>query len=73
MAVDDSALIRSLPTNIVDAQRDMAMVGAAPDTLVARGAIKSLNPHQPTLAIEMPRIDGLELHEKLRGRGRCRW
>ena len=65
LVVDDSALIRSLLSKIVDAQSDMVTVGAAPDPLVARDMIKALNPDVLTLDIEMPRMDGLEFLEKL--------
>lgn len=65
LVVDDSALIRSLLSRIVDSQPDMCSVGAAPDPLVARDMIKQLSPDVLTLDIEMPRMDGLEFLEKL--------
>ncbi|MBL8384930.1 MAG: chemotaxis response regulator protein-glutamate methylesterase [Burkholderiales bacterium] len=65
LVVDDSALIRKLMSEIVNAQSDMVAVGAAPDPLVARDMIKALAPDVLTLDIEMPRMDGLEFLEKL--------
>ncbi len=65
LVIDDSALIRSLLSKIVDAQNDMVTVGAAPDPLVARDMIKALDPDVLTLDIEMPKMDGLEFLEKL--------
>ena len=65
LVIDDSALIRSLLSKIVDAQSDMMTVGAAPDPLVARDMIKALDPDVLTLDIEMPKMDGLEFLEKL--------
>lgn len=65
LIVDDSALIRSLLTEIVNRQPDMIAVGAASDPLVAREMIRALNPDVLTLDVEMPRMDGLEFLEKL--------
>lgn len=65
LIVDDSALIRSLLTDIINGQPDMEVVGAAPDPLVAREKIKALNPDVLTLDVEMPRMDGLVFLEKL--------
>jgi len=65
LIVDDSALIRSLMTEIISSQPDMEVVGAAPDPLVAREMIKKTNPDVLTLDVEMPKMDGLEFLEKL--------
>ena len=65
LVIDDSALMRSLLSKIVDAQPDMVTVGAAPDPLVACDMIKVLSPDVLILDIEMPRMDGLEFLEKL--------
>ena len=65
LVVDDSALIRSLLSKIINAQSDMAVVGCAPDPLVALDLINALAPDVLTLDIEMPRMDGLEFLEKL--------
>jgi two-component system, chemotaxis family, protein-glutamate methylesterase/glutaminase len=63
--VDDSALIRSVMTEIVNSQPDMEVVGVAPDPLVARELIKRVNPDVLTLDVEMPKMDGLDFLEKL--------
>jgi len=65
LVIDDSALIRSLLTEIINSQRDMEVVGAAPDPLIARDMIKQLNPDVLTLDVEMPKMDGLDFLEKL--------
>jgi two-component system, chemotaxis family, protein-glutamate methylesterase/glutaminase len=65
LIVDDSALIRALLSEIINAQPDMEVVGTAPDPLVARERIKALNPDVLTLDVEMPRMDGLVFLEKL--------
>jgi two-component system chemotaxis response regulator CheB len=65
LIVDDSALVRSLLTEIINSQPDMEAIGAAPDPLVARDMIKRLDPDVLTLDVEMPKMDGLDFLEKL--------
>ncbi len=65
LVVDDSALIRSVMTEIINSQPDMTVVGVAPDPLVARELIKQTNPDVLTLDVEMPKMDGLDFLEKL--------
>lgn len=65
LVVDDSALVRSLLTMIINAQEDMACVGAAQDPLIARDMIRTLNPDVLTLDVEMPRMGGLDFLERL--------
>ncbi|MGD0475249.1 MAG: chemotaxis response regulator protein-glutamate methylesterase [Candidatus Velthaea sp.] len=65
LIVDDSALIRALLREIIDAQPDMCTVGAAADPYVARDLIKSLEPDVITLDVEMPRMNGLDFLERL--------
>lgn len=65
LCVDDSALIRSLMTEIINSQPDMVVVATASDPLIARDLVKLHNPDVMTLDVEMPRMDGLEFLEKL--------
>ncbi|MGX4642437.1 protein-glutamate methylesterase/protein-glutamine glutaminase [Massilia sp. SYSU DXS3249] len=65
LIVDDSALIRSVMSEIVNSQPDMEVVATAPDPLVARELIKKHNPDVLTLDVEMPKMDGLDFLEKL--------
>jgi two-component system chemotaxis response regulator CheB len=65
VVVDDSALVRSLLTEIINRQPDMTCVGAAADPLVAREMIRETNPDVITLDVEMPRMDGLEFLSRL--------
>lgn len=65
LVVDDSALIRSLLSRIIDCQPDMECVGAAGDPLVAREMIRRLDPDVLTLDVEMPRMDGLDFLGRL--------
>ena len=67
LIIDDSALVRSLLTEIINREADMEAIGAAPDPLVAREMIRALNPDVLTLDVEMPKMDGLTfLHNLMR-------
>ncbi|MEQ8802728.1 MAG: chemotaxis response regulator protein-glutamate methylesterase [Haliea sp.] len=59
LVIDDSALIRRLLTDMLNSADDIEVVGTAPDPIVARDKIKSLEPDVLTLDIEMPRMDGI--------------
>ena len=65
LVVDDSALMRQLLSSMMQSDRDIEVVGAAPDPLVARQMIKDLNPDVVTLDIEMPNMDGISFLEKI--------
>lgn len=65
VVVDDSALVRSLLTEIINRQPDMCCVGAASDPFVAREMIRNTNPDVITLDVEMPRMDGIDFLGKL--------
>ena len=65
VVVDDSALVRSLLSAIINRQTDMECVGTAADPLIAREMIRTLNPDVITLDVEMPRLDGIDFLGKL--------
>ena len=65
LIIDDSALVRSVLTEIVNREPDLQAIGSAPDPLVAREMIRALNPDVLTLDIEMPKMDGLDFLERL--------
>ena len=65
LIVDDSALVRSLLSEIIRNAPGFILVGAAPDAYVARDMVKEFSPDVITLDIEMPRMDGLTFLEKL--------
>lgn len=65
VVVDDSALVRSMLTEIINRQSDMECIGAAADPFVAREMIRNLNPDVITLDVEMPRMDGIDFLSKL--------
>jgi two-component system chemotaxis response regulator CheB len=65
VVVDDSALVRSLLSAIINRQSDMECVGAAADPIIAREMIRTLDPDVITLDVEMPRMDGIDFLAKL--------
>ena len=65
LVVDDSALIRSLMTEIINKSNDMELVGTAQDAFVARDLVNQLAPDVITLDIEMPKVDGLTFLSRL--------
>src|SRR5579872_7469155 len=65
LVVDDSAIVRKLLSQTLSSERDIEVVGVAPDAFVARDKILKLEPDVLTLDIEMPRMDGLTFLKKL--------
>jgi two-component system chemotaxis response regulator CheB len=65
LIIDDSAIVRKLLSEAVSEERDIEVVGTAPDPFVARDKILALKPDVLTLDIEMPRMDGLTFLKKL--------
>lgn len=65
LVVDDSALIRSLMTEIIKNAKDMELVGTAQDAFVARDLVNKFAPDVITLDIEMPKVDGLTFLTRL--------
>ncbi|MGH8327521.1 MAG: response regulator, partial [Steroidobacteraceae bacterium] len=59
LIVDDSALVRSLLSDILKAAAGIEVVGVAADAHAAREKIKQLNPDVLTLDVEMPKMDGI--------------
>jgi two-component system chemotaxis response regulator CheB len=65
LIVDDSRMIRDVLKDILAAQPDIEVVGAAADAFEARDMIRTLNPDVITLDVEMPKMNGLEFLDKL--------
>ncbi|MCE2596907.1 chemotaxis response regulator protein-glutamate methylesterase [Motilimonas cestriensis] len=65
LVVDDSALIRSLLSEIVRAESDFILVGAAPDAYIAKDMVNTYSPDVITLDVEMPKVDGLTFLDRL--------
>jgi two-component system chemotaxis response regulator CheB len=65
LVVDDSAVVRQILTREFSKDRDIEVVGTAPDPYVARDKIVQLKPDVVTLDVEMPRMDGVTFLRKL--------
>lgn len=59
LVVDDSSLIRRLITRMLEAEKDIQVIGQAADGLEAITLIKKLCPQVVTMDVEMPRLDGI--------------
>jgi two-component system, chemotaxis family, protein-glutamate methylesterase/glutaminase len=67
LIVDDSALVRSILSDVLSRDPALEVVGTASDAHMAREKIKRLNPDVLTLDVEMPKMDGLTfLHNLMR-------
>jgi two-component system, chemotaxis family, protein-glutamate methylesterase/glutaminase len=65
LIIDDSSLMRRLITDVLSADAELEVVGAARDALHAWELIQRLRPDVLTLDVEMPKMNGLEFLEKL--------
>ncbi|MBU0993829.1 MAG: chemotaxis response regulator protein-glutamate methylesterase [Proteobacteria bacterium] len=65
LIVDDSAIVRKVLNEELSREKDIDVIGTAPDPYVARDKIINLKPDVITLDIEMPRMDGLTFLRKL--------
>ena len=65
LIVDDSATAREVLSNALKKDREIEIVGTAPDAYVARDKIVSLKPDVVCLDVEMPRMDGITFLKKI--------
>ncbi|MDD9971094.1 MAG: chemotaxis response regulator protein-glutamate methylesterase [Myxococcales bacterium] len=65
LAIDDSAVVRSVLTRILSRDPEIEVVGTAPDPFVGRDKIVQLQPDVVLLDLEMPRMDGITFLRKL--------
>ena len=65
LIVDDSALIRNILSEIINASDFLEVIGTSADPYEAREKIKELNPDIITLDVEMPRMDGITFLKNL--------
>ncbi len=65
LVIDDSAVIRTLLTEILNGAGDIEVIGTAQDPVFAKSKLTSLQPDVITLDVEMPRMDGLTFLQEL--------
>jgi len=65
MIIDDSALVREILTQGLNAAPGIEVVGTATDPFNARDLIPTLRPHVLTLDVEMPKMNGVEFLRRL--------
>ena len=65
LIIDDSAVVRTILTEILSTDEYIEVVGTAMDPHIAREKIKRLNPDVLTLDVEMPKMDGLSFLSNL--------
>lgn len=65
LIVDDSAIVRTMLSNVLKAEPDIEVVGLAADPFAARDQIEAAKPDVITLDIEMPKMDGLTFLRQL--------
>lgn len=68
LVVDDSAIIRSLVRGALSQHPQIEVVGLASDGLDAIEKIRALRPDIVTLDIEMPRLNGIGVLDRVAGR-----
>lgn len=66
MVVDDSTMIRKMIKDILSADPDLVIEGAAANGEVALEKVKDLDPDVILLDIEMPVMDGIEFMKHLK-------
>ena len=69
LVVDDSALMRSLISKMIETQEDMTVVGTAMNGKFALNKIPVLNPDIIILDLEMPEMNGIEFLKERNQRG----
>ncbi|MCC7265376.1 MAG: chemotaxis response regulator protein-glutamate methylesterase [Candidatus Latescibacteria bacterium] len=65
LIIDDSAVVRQIFSQELARDREIEVVGTAPDPYVGRDKIVQLKPDVVTLDVEMPRMDGITFLRKL--------
>jgi two-component system chemotaxis response regulator CheB len=65
LIVDDSAFMRKLTAEMIDAHPDFCVAGFARDGVDAMAQLQRLNPDIVTLDLEMPGLDGLDVLQRI--------
>lgn len=65
LVVDDSALVRAVVRDLIDAIEGFEVIGTASDGMEALSAVRALAPDIVTLDVHMPALDGLGVLERI--------
>ncbi len=65
LIIDDSALVRQTITEVLSGEKDVKVIGAAPDPIIGVRKIQTERPDVIILDIEMARMDGLTFLRKM--------
>lgn len=65
LIVDDSALMRAVLSEVINASGDLLVVGAVRSAQEAHEAVQRLSPDVMTLDVDMPHMNGLEFLERV--------
>lgn len=65
LIVDDSATARTVLRDVLSKDKEIEVIGTAPDAYVARDKIVQLKPDVVCLDVEMPRMDGISFLRKI--------
>jgi two-component system, chemotaxis family, protein-glutamate methylesterase/glutaminase len=68
LIVDDSAMVRSIIRSTLSQHEQIEVVGTANDGIDALAKIKTLQPDVVTLDVEMPRLNGIGVLERVVGK-----
>jgi len=70
LVVDDSALMRKLISNLLEADPEIEVIATAIDGYFALSKVDQLKPDVVTLDVDMPRMDGLTALSEIAGKNR---
>jgi len=65
MIVDDSSFMRKIVSDLLNSDPEIEVIATARDGLDAWNQLKDIDPDVILLDVEMPRLDGLDLLEKI--------
>jgi two-component system chemotaxis response regulator CheB len=66
LVVDDSAVVRRILSDLLEAEASLELAGVAPNGKIALRRIEELDPDLVILDIEMPEMDGLDVLREIR-------
>ena len=70
LVVDDSALMRKLISNLLEADPEIEVIATAIDGYFALSKVDQLKPDVVTMDVDMPRMDGLTALSEIAGKNR---